>query len=436
MKGEAYELIKSLLLEDSSYEIALLLLRKRYEDDRLILREIMGALHSAPSAQNHNAASLRRLVSTFQDKVTCLENLGLESGYFALSYLLMTKLDQETRRNWEAQLVQVAQLTALAKEAQRPGSGKSKSSGGDADEDERSNQQKWDAEYKQLMAFLFERLQVMERSEHRVPGQGAPRKQSNAAAKASAPAMNQTSSQKSGGQNPGYKSGGGSKKPTECPQCRKKDHLYLSKCPDFIKMNVQQRHAAVRRIRICYNCLSTSHMVRDCTSNFACKICGKQKHHHTLLHTDDKGQPQAQAAPAAEPAAEGKPIGGAALHIPDGSRHDGSRPDENLAADADGFRQDTEDGAHGSDPSEPTDRPSGRDPVRTTTTDPVRMLTTLPVLTDPVQPMTDPVLVKPTLSVPTHPVLLTRRRYPSGDPPCSCVLQWYQSSLPTVTLSH
>ena len=126
VKGEAYrtdQVVASGGIE--LCEIALLLLRKRYEDDRLILREIMGALHSAPSSQNHNAASLRRLVSTFQDKVTCLENLGLKTGYFALSYLLMTKLDQETRRTWEAQLVQMAQLTALAKEAQRPSSGKS-----------------------------------------------------------------------------------------------------------------------------------------------------------------------------------------------------------------------------------------------------------------------------------------------------------------------
>ena len=106
-----------------------------------------------------------------------------------------------------------------------------RSSGDDADGDgEATTQEKWDAEYKQLMVFLFERLQVMERSEHRVPGQGAPRKQSNSAA--AAPATNQ-----------GYKSGGGGKKSTECPQCRKKDHLYLSRCPEFIKMNSQQRHA-------------------------------------------------------------------------------------------------------------------------------------------------------------------------------------------------
>ena len=155
-------------------------------------------------------------------------------------------------------------------------------------------------------------------------------------------------------------------------------------------------------------------MVRDCTSNFACKICGKQKHHHTLLHTDDKGQPQAQVAPVGEPVAEGKPIGGAALHVPDGSRHDGSRRDPITTTDADGSRSNDDDGSRppttvdGSrqiddDGSRPGgSRPSDDDGSRQNTTGAQRPDGTRPVDNDALRP-TDADATRPTDDDATRP---------------------------------
>ena len=42
--GEAYDLVKGLRLVDGSYEIALRLLRQRFEDPKMILRELLDGL--------------------------------------------------------------------------------------------------------------------------------------------------------------------------------------------------------------------------------------------------------------------------------------------------------------------------------------------------------------------------------------------------------
>ena len=105
-----------------------------------------------------------------------------------------------------------------------------------------------------------------------------------------------------------------------------------------------------------------------------------------------------RAAPAAEPAAEGKPVGGAALHVPDGSRHDGSRRDPIPTTDADGSRSNHVDGSrppttvdgsrqNDDDGSRPGgSRPSDDDGSRQDTTDAQHADGTRPVDDDAIRP--------------------------------------------------
>ena len=91
LSGEALDLIKSLLIAESSYGTALTLLRQRFEDTRLILRDYIDALINVPPAQANNPASLRRLVSVLQDKYTGLLNAGVKTGYLFLTHMLNRK---------------------------------------------------------------------------------------------------------------------------------------------------------------------------------------------------------------------------------------------------------------------------------------------------------------------------------------------------------
>ena len=305
VKGEAFNLIKSLLMEERSYDTALTLLRARYEDTTLVLCDHMGTLFDAPAASNNNPASLRRLVSIFQDTITAIENEGIRSGFVFAHFLLLKKLDVETRRAWEEAYQQMTMLDGFRKSCKT----ESVALDGEGEQEvEDGSSESYEMRFKQLMAFLFDRLQRSERAEFARTSTQQNKKSSNAAAKFSAPAGPAAKKGSGGGGFQPKSSGGGNqgnKNPTACPQCNKKDHLYLSKCPDFQKLSIPQRYATATKLRVCFNCLSTSHRARDCTSTFACRVCGQQKHHHTLLHSDDKNGPG--AAPVAK---ENKKPGG------------------------------------------------------------------------------------------------------------------------------
>ena len=336
LSGEALDLVKSLLIAEASYGTALTLLRQRFEDTRLILRDYIDALINVPPAQANNPASLRRLVSVFQDKYTGLLNAGVKTGYLFLTHMLNRKLDHETKRAWEMAQLSTAKLdewkrTAIPPSgAGGPGSfgGSSHGSGGfrtclDRTPTPATQQETWDAEFPLLMKFLFERLQIAERTAGRMDATRRPHQN----VKTAAPAQHQSTSKPGSGRpNQRHGDGGtGSAKqskpqPTECPVCSKKDHHLISKCPTFQKMSVSQRYNAVRQAKACFNCLSTYHGVRECTSTFACKECGR-KGHHTMLHSGGGNKQTACASqpenkPAATPQANNDPVGGCATTAP------------------------------------------------------------------------------------------------------------------------
>lgn len=71
-----------------------------------------------------------------------------------------------------------------------------------------------------------------------------------------------------------------SKKPSECVICADGSAHYALYCPKFNAVALKERHEAVRRHALCYNCLSPAHTVFSCTAR-TCKHCNK--HHHTML---------------------------------------------------------------------------------------------------------------------------------------------------------
>lgn len=67
----------------------------------------------------------------------------------------------------------------------------------------------------------------------------------------------------------------------KCPLCPNESHV-IRKCPRFIKMDVFQRLAEIKKQHLCLNCFSKAHAVKSCTSKHNCYKCTKR--HNTLLH--------------------------------------------------------------------------------------------------------------------------------------------------------
>ena len=66
---------------------------------------------------------------------------------------------------------------------------------------------------------------------------------------------------------------------TLCEVC--KDSHPTSQCTTFKQLSNEERYQIVRNNKLCINCLSNNHLVKNCHSH-GCNICGKW--HHTMLH--------------------------------------------------------------------------------------------------------------------------------------------------------
>ena len=49
-------------------------------------------------------------------------------------------------------------------------------------------------------------------------------------------------------------------------------------------LTVDERLRLEKKTKLCFNCLSNSHMIHNCKSKVFCKVDNCKKRHHTLLH--------------------------------------------------------------------------------------------------------------------------------------------------------
>ncbi|XP_050324433.1 uncharacterized protein LOC126755733 [Bactrocera neohumeralis] len=57
----------------------------------------------------------------------------------------------------------------------------------------------------------------------------------------------------------------------------------IVKCPAILALSIEQRFEALKRLKLCYNCLRSSHSYRQCSSG-NCRNCGRK--HNTILCRD------------------------------------------------------------------------------------------------------------------------------------------------------
>ena len=70
---------------------------------------------------------------------------------------------------------------------------------------------------------------------------------------------------------------------SKCPKCSNEDHgLYA--CSSFKELDVDRRRNFVQGAKLCFNCMRSGHISKDCPSQKKCRTCGKS--HNTLLHVD------------------------------------------------------------------------------------------------------------------------------------------------------
>ena len=76
LKGDAAKLESSLMITDANYEIAMTLLRDRYENKRCIMQAHLKVICSQPSMKCESGLGLRKILETTNEHMRASEELG------------------------------------------------------------------------------------------------------------------------------------------------------------------------------------------------------------------------------------------------------------------------------------------------------------------------------------------------------------------------
>lgn len=235
LKGEAAQVISSILVTDLNYEIAFNLLRERYENKRLIVHSHLRAIFDMPSVGKNCHVDLRTCLDIIQKNVRALKSLKEPVEYWdtILVFLCNLKLDINSKREWEAHSI-------------------------------KNNTSK----YEDFIKFVTERCQILESVESN---------KANITGKPSGSSNNNSYSK-----SPKYTSRSFLTGRNQCLICSNGEH-WFSNCPKFLKFSESQRIDEIKKLHLCLNCFKSNHLSTRCTQT-GCKKCGKP--HNVLLHLD------------------------------------------------------------------------------------------------------------------------------------------------------
>ena len=103
LKGDAAQIVSSLLVTDANYDIAKRKLEERYNNKRSIVKAHLAAIHALPVVKKESSVELRKLLESTNEHVQALEALMLPVNHWDAIFLywLLEKLDAESRKQFE-----------------------------------------------------------------------------------------------------------------------------------------------------------------------------------------------------------------------------------------------------------------------------------------------------------------------------------------------
>ncbi|XP_076230264.1 uncharacterized protein LOC143176045 [Nomia melanderi] len=243
VKGNAARTIQALGISELNYTLAWNRIRDRYEDLKTLKYHHVRSMYETPSFPKESLTDLRHLIDNVNNNLLALKALGepTDSWDTLIIYLLTSKLDINTQREWER----------------------------------RMNNIQGDVSLHDMMNFLENHCKYLERitADKIIHNKFTNEIRHN---KFKVVTTHVTNSH------------------TGCPLCTGDHQLY--NCSSFLRLSPIERRAKIQDLHICFNCFTVGHRSIDCTRSL-CKKCSKK--HNTLLHIDynTNASPQVKPAP-------------------------------------------------------------------------------------------------------------------------------------------
>lgn len=226
-KGEAEEILRNFTVTDANFPVAWETLRRRFENNRIIISRLIEKIFALPTMRAESAADLKQLIDGTNQSLRALQALQRDTAHWddLLVVHTVSKLDLKTRQVWERHIAQSNDMPTFA----------------------------------QLEEFLEGELRSLE-AVNCVATSSTQSHTKQKVVRAHFVATN-----------------------VVCVLCKGLHALYA--CEKFIAMSVGERREFITRERICFNCISTDrHISKACKSKYLCRIC--QRKHNTMLHSD------------------------------------------------------------------------------------------------------------------------------------------------------
>lgn len=228
LEKDAQQVIRSIEVSSNNYEVAWKMLQERYENKKLIIHNHLKAIFDHPSVIKESHSHLRSLFDNVTKHIRSLNSLGLNTDSWdcIIIYIMSSKLDNITRREWERfkcseELPTIKDLNIFLKEK----------------------------------CDMLEKLEVNDKT-----------------------FFNKTTPKFSGSRT--FTAVGENNK-LQCYLCKKEHPIY--RCESFLSLNVNDRIFSAKRLKLCLNCLRDNHPTWKCKLQ-KCIKC--QKLHNSLLHLE------------------------------------------------------------------------------------------------------------------------------------------------------
>lgn len=220
LEGDAALVIKSLEISAANYNVAWNALTDRFDNNKLLVYNHVRALFNCEPVSKESASGLRRLNDDISKNLRALEQLNQPVGEWdtLLVYLISTKLDSLTLREWEN----------FKTDIENP-------------------------KYEDIKSFLKSRADLLEM-------------------------VAQSQAEKRKSITKGFFASDNSNYNIRCVICG--DSHYIQNCSSFLRMSVPERDKKIRVLKLCVNCLRKGHNSGVCKRG-TCRKCNK-KHNTLL----------------------------------------------------------------------------------------------------------------------------------------------------------
>ncbi|XP_059221574.1 uncharacterized protein LOC131996139 [Stomoxys calcitrans] len=235
-RDEARDIVRKAPLTNEGFDIAWKALQVRYENRRLLINSQLKVLFSLQRISVESGDSIKEIQNSINSIISALKlyQIEIQSWDPIFVYLCSTRLPENTLSLWEQSVNNKTECPS----------------------------------WKDLDSFLTSRYQTLE-TVRNLSDQPSTSKSSEP------PKVNvKLSGQKR------VNSYQNSLALPPCKLCPDVSHT-IRVCPKFISMCYNDKLAFIKKIKLCLNCFSKGHVVKDCKSAFNCSKC--QRRHNTLL---------------------------------------------------------------------------------------------------------------------------------------------------------